>query len=408
MTLKRKVLGIGLVLGIAGAGAPAVAAQASAQAATIKISPQASKAIGELQTAVKANDFASIPAKAAAASAVAKTPDDRYAIAQLQLQAALSQKNDAATATALEAMLATGRVPPQNLGNLRLNLAKLKYSAKDYAGAAAALEPLVATAPNDSEALILLGETRNSQGRAAEAVALMQKAIAARTASGQPVPKEWTRRAVALAANNKLPVAGQLALDWVKLDPSPSNWRDAVRIYATSNAVGDADMVDLYRLQRAAGALTGEADYYRYANGVASKGLPGEAKAVMDEGFAAGSIKKSSPTFSSLYSVVSGKVAADRASLPGSEKAALAAATARPALVTGDAYLGYGDYAKAAALYRAALGKGGVDKDLANLHLGIALARSGDKAGATAALSAVGGARAPVAKLWLAWLGTAA
>ena len=68
----------------------------------------------------------------------------------------------------------------------------------------------------------------------------------------------------------------------------------------------------------------------------------------------------------------------------------------------------YGDYAQAAELYRAALGKAGVDKDLANLRLGMTLARSGDKAGATAALNAAGGAQAEVAKLWLTYLATKA
>ena len=42
--------------------------------------------------------------------------------------------------------------------------------------------------------------------------------------------------------------------------------------------------------------------------------------------------------------------------------------------------------------------------DLANLHLGMALARSGDKAGATAALNAVTGPRADIAKYWLLYV----
>jgi TolA-binding protein len=77
-------------------------------------------------------------------------------------------------------------------------------------------------------------------------------------------------------------------------------------------------------------------------------------------------------------------------------------------MVTGEAYYGYGDYQKSAELFRAALGKQGVDKDLANLRLGMALARAGDKAGATAALNAAGGAQAEVAKLWLTYVSTAA
>ena len=66
--------------------------------------------------------------------------------------------------------------------------------------------------------------------------------------------------------------------------------------------------------------------------------------------------------------------------------------------------IGAGDYAKAAALYKAALGKSGVDSGLANLRLGEALAMSGDKAGATAAFNAVTGSNAQVAKYWLLFL----
>jgi tetratricopeptide (TPR) repeat protein len=69
----------------------------------------------------------------------------------------------------------------------------------------------------------------------------------------------------------------------------------------------------------------------------------------------------------------------------------------------GDRYYGMGNYAKAAETYRDVLTKPGADKDLANLHLGMALARSGDKAGAAAALKAVAGAQADVAKYWLVY-----
>jgi len=70
----------------------------------------------------------------------------------------------------------------------------------------------------------------------------------------------------------------------------------------------------------------------------------------------------------------------------------------------GDRYYAMGDYAKAVELYRSSMGKAGVDKDIANLHVGMALARSGDKAGATTALTAVTGPMADVAKYWLAYV----
>ena len=45
----------------------------------------------------------------------------------------------------------------------------------------------------------------------------------------------------------------------------------------------------------------------------------------------------------------------------------------------GDRFYAMGDYAKAAEIYRQTMGKAGVDPDLSNLHLGMALIRSGDQ-----------------------------
>jgi Flp pilus assembly protein TadD len=70
----------------------------------------------------------------------------------------------------------------------------------------------------------------------------------------------------------------------------------------------------------------------------------------------------------------------------------------------GDRYYGTGQYAKAVELYRQAMGKPGVDSSVANMHLGMALARSGDKAGATAAFNAVSGNLSGIAKYWLIYV----
>jgi hypothetical protein len=127
---------------------------------------------------------------------------------------------------------------------------------------------------------------------------------------------------------------------------------------------------------------------------------------VLDEGFAANAISKDRPVFRAVYTSASSKVTADRAALPATERTGLAATTARQAVLAGDVFLGYGDYAKAAALYRAALTKSGADSNLINLRLGEALARSGDEAGAMTALQAVTGPQQSTAQLWMAWAGS--
>lgn len=405
MKLTHAALALTLALGAGAAWpTPAEAQKADKAQRKFNISSGARASIAALQTAVNANDVANIPARLAAAQAAAKTADDRYVIAQLQLQAAATAKNEAQMASALDAIIASGGAKPDEMGPLLLNLGKIRFNAKQYDAAAAAFERLLQVNPSNSDGLVLLAETRHAQGRTADALSMLQRAIAAKRAAGQPVPEAWYKRAVAIAYNAKSPAAVELTRGWVAAYPSPTSWRDSIRIFQTVTGGADKNL-DLLRLQRAAGALRGESDYYTYASTAVARGLPGEAKAVLDEGFAAGAITRSSDTFKNLYASASAKAAADRPSLAGLEKAALAAATARPAMQTADAYLAYGDYAKAAALYRAALGKSGVDANLANLRLGIALARSGDKAGAATAFRAVTGAHAEIARYWLLYIG---
>ena len=383
---------------------PDAAAEAPTSEYKPNISSAARKEIIELQTAVNAKDTANIPAKLAAAKAKAKNKDDHYVIAQLQLKAAVDAQDNAGMISGIDAVLASGVVPAATQPSLYLNLGKLQYNAKAYDKAGAAFERVLQLDPNNVDATVMLAEARNSQGRTAEGVALIQKAIAARTAAGQKPEENWYKRAVKLSYDAKLPTTTAVALQWVEAYPSPKNWREAIRLYQIGSGLDDAALIDSMRLAYAAGALQGENDYFRFTNTLVTKGFPGEAKAVLDQGFAAKSIDKSRATFSQLYSLASTRSQGDRASLAASATAAKAAADAKKAMTTAEAYYGYGDYAQAADLYRAALTKSGVDKDLANLRLGMALARAGDKAGATAALNAAGGAQAPVAKLWLTYL----
>lgn len=404
MKLTNAALAIALALGTFSAAAPLAAQAPAAKERQFKISSGARAPIVALQTAVNARDAATIAAKLAAAKAAAKSADDKYVIGQLQLKAAADAKDQAGIAAAIEAIISSGGAQKGELSPLYVNLGKTYYNTKQYDRAATTFERLLVTDPNSSDALVMLAETRRAQGRTADAVALLQKGIASRTAIGQKAPEEWFKRAVALAYDAKLPVAVTVSRQWIAAYPTPGNWRDALRIRQALSNSPDNNL-DLMRLARAAKALAGESDYYRYASTAAAKGLPGEAKAVLDEGFALKAIDRSKPIFRDVYASASGKVVADRASLAGLERAALAAPTAKQAMVTADAYLGYGEYAKAAALYRAALGKSGPDRDLANLRLGIALARSGDSAAAIAAFTAVGGAQAEAAKYWLLFLG---
>jgi len=190
----------------------------------------------------------------------------------------------------------------------------------------------------------------------------------------------------------------------VRAYPTPSNWRSVLVLYRDAKAQDPQMALDIYRLMKLTKSIAGERDYYEYAAIASERGLPGETKAVVDTAVASDAKLATSKNLSELRTMASPKIAADLASLPASERAAANAATGRQALSTADAYLSYGQDAKAIPLYRMAIQKGGIDTDVANTRLGIALARTGDKEGARAAFQAVKGARAEIAGLWMLYL----
>jgi Flp pilus assembly protein TadD len=90
--------------------------------------------------------------------------------------------------------------------------------------------------------------------------------------------------------------------------------------------------------------------------------------------------------------------------LPGLERDARAGnATAATVSGAGDAFLSYGDAAKAEALYTIALGKAGVDSPRVLTRLGIAQVDQGKAAEAQATFAKVQGPRKPIAQLWSAY-----
>jgi len=374
----------------------------------IKISAAFAKVYDELIKAVEAKDAATVPAKVAAANAAAQTKEERYLVGQAQLKAGLAANDNAEIATALEALLGTGMLDEKTQANFNVALGKARFNLKQYPQAIAAYEKAQQIDPNTPEVVDLLVQARAAGGSPDQAVATLRQAIAAKSANGAKAPEDLYRRAISVAYKAKLATTPELSRQWVAAYPTPGNWRDSIGIYRNLNTVDEVGTLDLSRLMRAAKAMKDDGDYDRYAYLAITKGFPGEAKAVLEEGAAAGVVDLTKTPFKEEIAQAKLKSAGEQAGLSASATKGLNAPTAKVALSTGDLLYGYGEYAKAADLYRAALKKPGADANLINLHLGMTLARAGDKAGATAALNAVIGPRAEIAKYWLIFVATAA
>lgn len=375
----------------------------AAEPAQPKVTPSkgAMKALVELQDAVQKNDFANVPAKVAAAQAVATTKEDKYLIGRLQLTAAIAAKDDASMGPAIDTMVGSGFLEPSKSAALYRGLGGTYYNNKQYPQAAAAYRKALSLDPNDAESGPLLGESLLAQGQKAEAAAAFQRAIQVRSASGQKADEALLKRAVAVAYDAQSPAAIDLARQWVIAYPSAGSWSDTIAIYTNLTHPDVEGRLDLYRLMQATGGLKSGGEYAQYARAAAEQNNFNEAQAAFDAGVAAKLINPASGEYGDLVQGLKAKQKATSADLATATKSA---ANGNALVRIGDRYLAMGDQAKAVELYKMAIAKPGTDLAVANLHLGMALTKAGDKAGATAAFNAVGGPRADIAKFWLTYL----
>jgi len=377
---------------------PAAAQPAQPQ---IKPSSKALKAIVDLQTVVNKKDWASVPAKVTAAEAVASTKEDHYLIAQFQLQAAVAANDKPAISAAIDKIAATNVLDTGKVSSLYVGLGGSYFNDKQFPQASAAYQKALALDPRNEEAGKMVGEALFASGQKAEAATAFQRAIQASVAAGQKPDEALVKRAVAVAYEAQLPVAVDLARQWVAAYPSPSSWSDTLAIYTNLNHPDAEAALDLYRLRQVTGSMTEGGEWAQYARTAAELNNFNEAQAALDAAVAAKAITPGDAKYSDLFNGLKAKQKATAADLAEATKTA----TSGMALLRiGDRYYAMGDYAKAVDLYRMSMSKPGVDKDVANLHVGMALARAGDKAGATAALNSVTGPRAGIAKLWLTYV----
>ncbi len=406
--------------------APAFAKDKKAEEApAMKLSPEVQKPGIAAQTALTAKDYAGAQTAIDQVDAAAKTDYEKYIGAALRYQleneklvAAQTANpnapmNETTLAKPLDALIANPATPAADRGRYAYRRGALAFNGKQYPIALqyfAKAKELGYTDPNLPLQVI---KAKMDSGDVAGATADLEASIAQMTASGQKAPEEYYRYAIAksYAAKRNADTMAWLK-KWITAYPSAKNWRDVLILSGIqANALiplDEAQKVDVFRLMRATNSLADQTDYLQYADSVNRRGLPSEAQAVIKEGLASGKIPASNTMAKGLLADASKNIAND-GPLSGLEKRAAAAPNGKLAAGTADAYLGQNNYAKSIELYRLALTKGGVDADDVNLHLGIALARSGDKAGATTAFSAVKASpKADVAGLWTTWLGAPA
>ena len=415
-------LSLALALALTGGAvsAPAFAAKKEEKQAgpKLNVSPDVLKALQTAQKAAEAQDFAGAKAALAEADSKAQSNDDKYQIGAIKLNTSIQSKDAALQGEALTQMLDSGLTPPEQAGQFNAIAADQALAAKNYdlalsrgqAALAAGYKP-EQVQPTIAQAYFGKAGTANpsaepARGLNQQGLAALKAAADATKASGQQPPAQWYQIGVSRAAAARLPEV----TEWAKLaytaNPSGENLRTLIRLFQQANPnITNRENLDVLRLMAASGGLVVAGDFVEYSEMASKTGIYGEVKSAIDAGRAKGVLNASQGA--DTYQTATSKIAGDKASLGSAEADAGKAANGKIAAATADAYLGYGDYAKAASMFELAKQKGGVDADEVNTRLGIAKTLGGDTAAAKTAFQAVqGGARKQIAELWLAYLGT--
>jgi tetratricopeptide (TPR) repeat protein len=411
-----------LLVSVAAAGLSAVPAFAKKQEDTsgMTLNDTVRAAAMTAKDAITAKNYPAAETAVTQAEAAAKTDDEKYVASMLRYGLVSQMVADRSQATngvydptgmvaPLYALVGNPKTPPTELPKYLYRLGVISFETKQWTRATdlfARAQQAGSTEPNLPLYLI---KSKIEAGDVAGGLAQMD---ALWTANPAQVTDDYYNYAIAKA--NKANLRAE-AVKWMRRQlvaiPTTIQWNETLYFYGLqpqSMVKLDAgQMVDLFRLLRQSKAIPDQAGYENYIQASANDGLPGETKSVVAEAKAAGKLPAPvNPVIAGLSTKADAAVKAE-GTLAALDKKAGAAAKGEVSAQAGDAHLARGEYAKAIALYKQAQTKSVADADAVNTHLGIALALSGDKAGAKAAFAAVTGAqRADIAAFWLTWLDT--
>lgn len=416
----RSALVLALAMGSAAAIPPALAKDKKAEGpAKVPNSKEFVAAAGPIQTTLKAAEalrakkapdaevkaaLADAPAQLAAAEAQVKTATDKLIVSQFALNLGQMLNDKATMLRGLQGMVDSGQFPAEKVPQLQFYIGSLQYDAKNYAAAQTALGAAVAGGYHDNDADALLANSYLVDNKVQQGLDLLHKAMAEAKARGATIPENWYRRGLSVAYKNKLMNEASLfSQGLVAAYPSNENWAGAIAVVRDIGNFQAQETLDLMRLVDRTNSYTTGRDYVDYVQSADPRRLPSEALKAIQLGLASGKLSNSDVFVTDARTQAQRTEAADKATnaLASLEKAARApSANFNAVMASADAYLSYGEDAKAAELYALALGKAGADADRVNTRIGIADTDLGKYADAEAAFAKVGGARKPIADLW--------
>ncbi len=358
-----------------------------------KFTPAVQKVLADVQKLTNDKNFEGAKAKLAEAEAVQpRNSYDDFFIAQFRINIGQALKDTVYTKPALETFANSEFTPPDTRKTVVTILMQTAYNDRDTAKTKTYADMLTKLEPTNPEPALLLGQIYENDKNYAEADTNFSTAIRLTEASGKPVPEDYYVRLAEARQHEKSPQTEDVLRQLVSKYPTAKNWQYLISSFQVRSKLVGRSGLDVYRLMAVTGTLSNSGDYIEYAESAKSAGIPGEAKSVLEKALAAGSIAaRDKAVAASDLTIFRTLAASDQKTLGSFATQAKASPSGDLAVVAGNAYLGYGENAKAIELFKLALSKGAFAKKSAteaSMRLGIAQYRAGDKAGALATFTA--------------------
>jgi hypothetical protein len=360
---------------------------------------------------LKKKDFAGAKLVWPKVKAAIMNEDDRYEAGLFAYNIARETNDNGLLLEGIDTLIASTSTPLPTKQGALTQRGQLAYNAKDYATAEKYLRQAYDAGHRGNDVELLISNSYVLRQNHAEALNWIQKAVDNTRAAGKVPDKQWFANAASYAAKTKDPAkVSYWGKELIKADPRPATYHDAIFNFIYANqSLDNHETLDILRLARKTGSILRENEYKQYMEYVDPRRYPAETLAVLNEGFAAGTISKTNLFFSEQNTVAMQRVPELKVGWDQDEKVAMADPKGFSALLFGENMLAFGEYARAQKLFEAAVAKGAVidrdgkdQTDRARTRLGIAKVMQGNYAGAKPDFLALKGAgRKALAEYWL-------
>jgi hypothetical protein len=388
-------------------GVPAAQAQEAD-----KLRPEVGKPLQKAQDFLKQKKFPEATAQLHEADAAKnKTAYESFVIEEMRGSIAQASGDLAGAAKSYEAQLASGRVTGAEQTKLVMAVASMSYQAKDYPKAITWIQRYFKEGGTDPAMRTLLIQSYYLSNDFPNAGKAQAEQIAAEEKAGQKPAEDQLQLLAACQTQSKDNAGFASTMEkLVVYYPKKDYWAQLIHGLQVKPGFSDRLTLDLDRLQLAVGTLSTSAQYMDMAQIALQAGLTGEAKVIVDKGYASGVLGTGAeaPRQQRLKDLVTRTIAEDQQSMGKGDAEAAAAKDGQALFDIGAKYVSYGQFDKGIPAMEQ-----GVKKDAlkhpedAKLHLGLAYLAAGQKAKAVQMLKTVGGTdgTADLARLWILEIG---